>query len=87
MHIKLGFTWIQSVHRNVINKRRSQVMNTQKLEQLLNQIAAEHLHIDTLATRNSDRLDFHEVSVWGLKEALQAAFTAGQQSKQTTQPN
>ncbi len=62
-------------------------MNTQKLEQLLNQIAAEHLHIDTLATRNSDRLDFHEVSVWGFKEALQAAFTAGQQSKQTTQPN
>lgn len=40
-----------------------------------------------VATRNSDRLDFHEVSVWGLKEALQAAFTAGQQSKQMTQPN
>jgi RNase adaptor protein for sRNA GlmZ degradation len=87
MQIKLGFTGNQSVHRNVINKRRSQVMDTQKLEQLLNQIAAEHLHIDTLATRNSDRLDFHEVSVWGLKEALQAAFTAGQQSKQTTQTN
>ena len=87
MQIKLGFTWIQSVHKDVTNKRRSQVMDTQKLEQLLNQIAAEHLHIDTLATRNSDRLDFHEVSVWGLKEALQAAFTAGQQSKQTTQPN
>jgi hypothetical protein len=62
-------------------------MDTKKLEHLLNQIAAEHLHIDTLATRNSDRLDFHEVSVRGLKEALQAAFTAGQQSKQTTQPN
>ena len=62
-------------------------MDTQKLEHLLNQIAAEHLHIDTLATRNSDRLDFHEVSVWGLKEALQAAFTAGQKSKQTPQPN
>jgi hypothetical protein len=87
MQIKLGFTWIQSVHKDVTNKRRSQVMDTQKLEQLLNQIAAEHLHIDTLTTRNSDRLDFHEVSVWGLKEALQAAFTAGQQSKQTTQPN
>ena len=85
MQIKLGFTWIQSVHKDVTNKRRSQVMDTQKLEQLLNQIAAEHLHIDTLATRNSDRLDFHEVSVWGLKEALQAAFTAGQQSKQTNQ--
>ena len=60
-------------------------MNAKQLERLLNQIAAEHLYIDTLATRNSDSLDFHEVSVWGLKEALQAAFTAGQQSKQTTQ--
>ena len=62
-------------------------MDPKQLERLLNQIAAEHLYIDTLATRNSDSLDFHEVSVWGLKEALQAAFTAGQQSKQTTQPN
>ena len=60
-------------------------MNAKQLERLLNQIAAEHLHIDTLATRNSGSLDFHEVSVWGLKEALQAAFTAGQQSKQTNQ--
>ena len=60
-------------------------MDAKTLERLLNQIAAEHLHIDTLATRNRDRLDFHEVSVWGLKEALQAAFTAGQQSKQTNQ--
>ena len=62
-------------------------MNAKQLERLLNQIAAEHLHIDTLATRNSDSLDFHEVSVWGFKQALQAAFTAGQQYKQTTQPN
>ena len=60
-------------------------MDAKQLERLLNQIAAEHLYIDTLATRNSDSLDFHEVSVWGLKEALQAAFTAGQQSKQTNQ--
>jgi len=62
-------------------------MDAKTLERLLNQIAAEHLHIDTLATRNSDRLDFHEVSVWGLKEALEAAFTDGLQSKQTTQRN
>jgi hypothetical protein len=50
------------------------------LEQLLNQIAAQHLHIDTLATRSSDSLDFHDISVWGLKAALIAAFKAGQQS-------
>ena len=40
------------------------------LENLLQQIALDHLFIDNLETRNSDRLDFHEVSVWGVKCAL-----------------
>jgi len=31
----------------------------------------------TLATRNSDRLDFHDVSVWGVQSALMAAYQAG----------
>lgn len=31
----------------------------------------------TLATRNSDRLDFHDISVWGVKSALMAAYQAG----------
>jgi len=55
-------------------------MSKTTLEQLLNQIAAEHLYIDTLATRNSDSLDFQDVSVWGIKAALTAAFEAGQRS-------
>lgn len=50
------------------------------LENLLQQIALDHLFIDTLETRNSDRLDFHEVSVWGVKSALIAAYQAGQQA-------
>ena len=33
--------------------------------------------IDTLETRKSDSLDFHDVSVWGVKEALIAAYQAG----------
>ena len=40
-------------------------------------IAQKHLGVDTLDTRNSDRLDFHDVSVWEIKEALRAAFMAG----------
>ena len=44
---------------------------------LLTRIAQEHLFIDTLETRNSDSLDFHDVSVWGVKEALLAAYQAG----------
>jgi hypothetical protein len=40
-------------------------------------IAQKHLRIDTLETRHSDRLDFHDVAVWSLRDALEAAFKAG----------
>lgn len=50
------------------------------LSQLLEQIAAEHLLIPTLKCRNSDGLDFHNVSVWAVEAALNAAFEAGRQS-------
>jgi hypothetical protein len=62
-------------------------MDTKTLDQLFQQIALDHLFVDTLETRNSDRLDFHEVSVWGIKTALQAAFDAGKQAASTNQPN
>ena len=58
-------------------------MTTKTLDQLLQQIALDHLFIDTLQTRSSDSLDFHEVSVWGIKSALEAAFAAGQQAATT----
>jgi len=48
-------------------------------EQIIRKIAEDHLSIDTLETRNADSLDFHEVSVWNVKAALQAAFDAGRQ--------
>ena len=54
--------------------------NKQSRDQQLLQIATDHLFIETLETRNSDRLDFYDVSVWAVKAALQAAFEAGQQS-------
>ena len=47
-------------------------------EALLLEIAAKHFHIETLETRNSDRLDFHDVAVWSIRAALEAAFTASQ---------
>ena len=52
----------------------------QTLDTLLTQIALDHLFIETLETRHSDRLDFHEVSVWGVKSALMAAYEAGRQA-------
>ena len=50
-------------------------MNT--IETMLTQIAKTHLGIQTLETRNSDSLDFHDVAVWSLREALAAAYKAG----------
>jgi hypothetical protein len=47
------------------------------VEALLAAIAKEQLHIDTLETRNSDSLDFHDVAVWSVKAALDAAYRAG----------
>ena len=52
----------------------------QTLDQQMQQIALDHLFIETLETRNSDRMDFHEVSVWGVKSALMAAYEAGWQA-------
>ncbi|ABF90460.1 conserved hypothetical protein [Myxococcus xanthus DK 1622] len=46
-------------------------------EATLERIASETLNIETLKTRNSDSLDFHDVPVWRLKEALEAAYQAG----------
>lgn len=50
------------------------------LDQQLQQIALDHLFIETLETRHSDRLDFHDVSVWAVKSALLAAYEAGRQA-------
>ncbi len=44
-------------------------------------IAQQHLNIETLVTRNSDSLDFHDVAVWSVKDALQAAYEAGRKAR------
>ena len=47
-------------------------------EALLMEIAAKYLHLETLETRNSNGVDFHDVAVWSIRAALEAAFAAGQ---------
>lgn len=49
-------------------------------DQILAQIAKDELHLETLETRKSDSLDFHDCAVWSIKAALEAAYEAGQQS-------
>ena len=43
----------------------------------INRIARETLGLETLETRWSDSLDFHDLAVWSIKAALEAAYQAG----------
>lgn len=51
--------------------------NNETRDEMLELIAKATLDIETLETRNSDRLDFHDTAVWLLKQALQQAYSAG----------
>jgi hypothetical protein len=59
------------------NPKPSAALSPDEIRLLLESIALDHLFIEILETQHSDRLDFHDVSVWGVKSALQAAFDAG----------
>lgn len=52
------------------------------VDTIIAEIAKKQLRIETLETRNADSLDFHDVSVWGLRTALLCAFEAGRKSAQ-----
>lgn len=51
------------------------------VEKILEKIAKDILFVETLETRNSDGLDFYDISVWGLKRTLLQAYKLGQQNK------
>jgi len=53
-------------------------------EALILDIAQRRFFIETLETRNRDRLDFHDVAVWAIRDALEEAFEAGRRA--ATQP-
>jgi hypothetical protein len=59
------------------SKARSTNRTAKKRDEAIEAIARNILEIETLAERKSDSLDFHEVSVWGLKDALLAAYELG----------
>ncbi len=49
-------------------------------DEIVEFLGTKVLGLETLEIRKSDRLDFHEVAVWSVKEALELAYLAGQQS-------
>lgn len=59
------------------NNRLNTKPHMRNLDQILTSIANEHFFVDTLETRNSGDLDFHNTAVWCMKSALEAAFKAG----------
>ena len=45
------------------------------------EIASKILDLETLETRLSDEKDFSDQAIWNIKEALEAAYEAGKNSK------
>ncbi len=43
----------------------------------IQKIAREELGLETLETRMSNHLDFHDLAVWQIKKALLKAYEAG----------
>ena len=48
---------------------------------VVGRIARDVLGVPTLEARNSDSLDFHDLGVWSIRAALEAAFEAGRCAK------
>jgi hypothetical protein len=44
---------------------------------LILEIARSRFFLETLETRNSDSLDFRDVAVWAIRDALEDAYEAG----------
>jgi hypothetical protein len=57
--------------------RRTKTDPTAARDMLILEIAQRQFHLETLETRNWDRLDFHDVAVWAIRAALEEAFEAG----------
>jgi hypothetical protein len=72
--VAVSFDW------EVENKILCPACATKAWEEKLADALACLPDITTLETRNSDSLDFHELAIWTLKDALVAAYRAGQNS-------
>ena len=49
------------------------------MKEKIEEIAENILDIETLEIRNRDHLDFYDLSVWKIKEALEKAYKAGEE--------
>jgi hypothetical protein len=63
-------------------RRHKETHMNRQAEQTIARIARDILRIDTLESRKSDSQDFHDLAVWTIKEALEAAYRAGEVAAQ-----
>ena len=56
---------------------------TKTQQKQIDEIARRVLRIETLAEQKSDELDFHELAVWTIERALNAAYEAGRRDATT----
>ncbi len=56
-----------------------------EMQNIIEQIAKKKLGINTLEIRNSDSLDFHDLGVASIRDALETAFKAGVELGMATQ--
>ena len=59
--------------------KQTEVQTAQR-DALILEIAKRQFFLETLETRDRDRLDFHDVAVWSIRAALEEAFEAGRAS-------
>lgn len=55
----------------------AKVLISQDISEQLADIAEKILRVPVLEARMHDRLDFHELAVWEIKAALEAAYLVG----------
>jgi len=58
------------------NDRKDNI-GTRDRDRDIARIARLHLDVETLETRKRDALDFHDLAVWSIRAALNAAYAAG----------
>lgn len=68
---------VRSTTGSTLEDLEAQFLMADGAEAQLEAIAVEALGVDTLATRRSDLLDFHDLAIWNVEAAMQAAYAAG----------
>ena len=58
-------------------KEKTMALNSAEFNVRMTDIAKKHFNVETLEGRGRDALDFKEVNVWSMRDALEEAFEAG----------